>query len=178
MSHSPPPPHLALTIEPCAFKSRACLWFPPPTAQGVPGDHWLSGSVLSTCAQGSWAPIGAKACLSSVPFGSLAAPGLGIVRFPGFGRSIPRPVLVHQGPAGPGPPGSYWPRPWVDELTPGRRYRCSARGGPGSPSTGSGTHPSAGGGVACGHCSGREDLGTEDSSSNPSGASSRLGSCT
>lgn len=64
----------------------------------MPGVHWLSCSVLSTCAQELCAPIGAKACLSGVPFGSLAAPGLG-VRFPGSGRSIPKRVLLGlQGP--------------------------------------------------------------------------------
>lgn len=54
-------PRLALTTEPCAFKSGVCLWFPPPTVQGrawrslaelLSFEHVCAGVVRSDWSEG------------------------------------------------------------------------------------------------------------------------------
>lgn len=135
-------PHFAQTSQPCAFKSGVCLWFPPPPAKGR---AWRSLAELRSLAH-----VCAGVVLWDWGEGVLLQRAFRVTCRSGPRRSVPGACTFHS-QAGPGAPGSYSPRPRVGALTPGRRYGCSARGGPGSPCPGRGTRPSAGGGVACGH---------------------------
>lgn len=125
-------PHFAQTTQPCPFKSGERLWFPPPT---VKGRAWRSLAELR-----SFEHVCARVVLSDWSEDLLLQRAFRVVCRPGARRSVPGACTFHS-QAGPGAPGSYSLHPRVGVFTPGSRYGCSARGGPGSPSPGRDTRP-------------------------------------